>query len=302
MFVLRCPGSEKTLMTTSLREYAHWTQRPIRWARRLVERAPDYLPYLLTILLAFALAPFVWIFLLESSPKPRLPTLLSGRKNTLHSAVAILDRYDPFGTPPPSLAHGAAAGSVIASNLAFKLVGVAVLPDPHRSLAILQAGNAERVYRVGDRLPGGARIVAVHPNSVVVRYQGVLQALSFSHNSLGPPQPTLLYPARPSSPSLAQNLLAHPSDLMNYLRPIPVYTGGRFSGIRLYPGPNASLFKRVGLRPGDVLTAVNGVTLTNPLQGYNLIQHFAAQHVPIILNIERNGTSLVISLPSSSVL
>jgi general secretion pathway protein C len=289
-------------MATSLREYVRWTQRPVRWGRRLLERGPDYLPYVLTVLIAFALTPFVWILLLESFSGRRLPALPSGHKNTLHSAVAILDRYDPFGSPPPSLAHGTETGGVIASNLAFKLVGVAVLPEPRLSLAILQTGNVERVYRVGERLPGGARIVAVHPDSVVVRYQGVLQAFSFTHKNLGAFQPTPSYPARAGSPSLAENLLAHPSNLMNYLRPIPVYTGGRFSGIRLYPGPNASLFERVGLRPGDVLTAVNGVTLTNPLQGYNLIQRFAAQHVPIILNIERNGTSLVISLPSSSVL
>lgn len=279
-----------------------WARLPLHWGRRLVGWAPGFLPFLLVVLLAFALVPLFWMALSTLLPNPHAPTHLPARVTPGHSAVATLDRYNPFGAPPPVSVHGTPQDGVVASSLALKLMGVAVLPDPHRSLAILGAGNIERVYRVGDLLPGGARIVAVYPDRVVLRYQGVLQSIALNRSHLPSAGGRPPFGQAGPAPSLAARILAHPSNMMSYLRPLPVYTNGRFSGIRLYPGPNPLLFMRVGLRPGDVLTAVNGVTLTSPLQGYNLIQRFAQRHVPIILSIERNGTDLVVSLPSSSAL
>jgi general secretion pathway protein C len=265
----------------------------VRWGRWLLERAPAFLPYPFIVLLAFALVPFFWTGLdgLLAGRESLMP--LPIRSISLKSPVNTLENTDPFGSPPPSLDHGTGPQSVVASNLAFQLVGVAVLSNPHRSLAILKAGNIERVYGVGEVLPGGARIVSVRSGGVVLRYQGILQSISFTHSQ----QASASLPASVQTPSQAAGILFHPSQLLNYLRPLPVYSNGRFSGVRLYPGPNPSLFTRVGLQPGDILTAVNGVRLTNPLQSYNLIQHFAQEGVPIILNIQRNGTNLVISLP-----
>ena len=36
---------------------------------------------------------------------------------------------------------------------------------------------------------------------------------------------------------------------------------GKLRGMRVYPGTNAQAFNRLGLRPGDLVTAINGTTL-----------------------------------------
>ena len=292
-------------MSSRAKEIPPWVSGTIRAGRRVVGKAPSGLPYVFVILLAFALVPFFWTVLSELFPVGRSPALGPTRGAVVsRSASSLLDRDDPFGTPPPSY-HDSAGGGIAPSSLALKLIGVAVLPDHRQSLAILEMNGIARVYRVGGTIPGGAQIVSVHRDRVILRYQGTLQSIAFtrarSFSTQALPSPPL--PGRTKRPPMfAARLLAHPSNLMNYLRPFPVYTNGRFTGIRLYPGPNSSLFARVGLRPGDLLTAVNGVKLINPLQGYNLIERFANQHVPIVLSIERNGADLVISLPSTSAL
>ncbi len=292
-------------MSSRAKEIPPWVSGTIRAGRRVVGKAPSGLPYVFVILLAFALVPFFWTVLSELFPVGRSPALGPTRGAVVsRSASSLLDRDDPFGTPPPSY-HDSTGGGIAPSSLALKLIGVAVLPDHRQSLAILEMNGIARVYRVGGTIPGGAQIVSVHRDRVILRYQGTLQSIAFtrarSFSTQALPSPPL--PGRTKRPPMfAARLLAHPSNLMNYLRPFPVYTNGRFTGIRLYPGPNSSLFARVGLRPGDLLTAVNGVKLTNPLQGYNLIERFANQHVPIVLSIERNGADLVISLPSTSAL
>lgn len=271
--------------------------------RRLAGYAPAVLPYIFAVLLAWALPPLLWRTILSDLPSTsfREGGVPSGR--AVRSSVSILEAQNPFGHAPSALSGAGSSQPVVASSLSLILLGVAVTPNPRDSLALLGTANGpEHVYHPGDILPGGARLVAVRHNRVLIRYQGVLQSVAFRHHSLsvgGLPTAGSGYPG-PVPPSFASRLLSHPSNLLNYLRPMPVYANGRFAGIRLYPGPNASLFDRVGLRPGDILTAVNGVPLTNPLQGYNLIQRFASRHMPIVLNIERNGATLVISLPTAS--
>lgn len=274
-----------------------------RLTRIARDRGPLLLPFLFAILLAWSLPPLVWaLWDGGSADRPAFPapsTILTEH----HSSLALLLQNDPFGRAPDTTANPAmAGGAVVSSNLSLELLGVAIPPNPRDSLALLGSGpNQVKLYRVGQVLPGGAKLVAVHPEEVIVDYQGMLEAIAFHHHSLGertsggPPTPF-----RPPPPSFTARLLSHPSNLLDYLRPIPDYQNGRFVGIRLYPGPNPVVFTHVGLRPGDVLTAVNGVKLTNPLEGYTLIERAATQRVPIVLDIQRNGIPLILSVPTIS--
>jgi general secretion pathway protein C len=52
-----------------------------------------------------------------------------------------------------------------------------------------------------------------------------------------------------------------PSVITQVMRPQPVFAGGKMRGFRVYPGANRQAFARMGLRPGDLVTAVNGTPL-----------------------------------------
>ena len=45
------------------------------------------------------------------------------------------------------------------------------------------------------------------------------------------------------------------------MRPQPVFAGGKMRGFRVYPGANRQAFARLGLRAGDLVTAINGTPL-----------------------------------------
>ena len=72
---------------------------------------------------------------------------------------------------------------------------------------------------------------------------------------------------------------------------------GRQRGYRVYPGPNQAAFNRLGLRPGDLVTAINGTTLDDPTKGgeiFSTLSSVAEARVTVI----RNGSQqeLVLNL------
>ena len=52
-----------------------------------------------------------------------------------------------------------------------------------------------------------------------------------------------------------------PAVVGQVLRPQPVFAGGKMRGFRVYPGANRQAFARIGLRAGDLVTAINGTPL-----------------------------------------
>jgi general secretion pathway protein C len=54
-----------------------------------------------------------------------------------------------------------------------------------------------------------------------------------------------------------------PGLISQVMRPQPVYAGGQMKGFRVYPGANRQAFARLGLRAGDMVTAINGTPLTD---------------------------------------
>lgn len=47
-------------------------------------------------------------------------------------------------------------------------------------------------------------------------------------------------------------------------RPTPYFVNGELRGYRIYPGSDRSTFSSLGLRPGDLLTEIDGQPLTQP--------------------------------------
>ena len=54
-----------------------------------------------------------------------------------------------------------------------------------------------------------------------------------------------------------------PGLISQVMRPQPVFAGGEMKGFRVYPGANRQAFSRMGLRAGDMVTAINGTPLND---------------------------------------
>jgi general secretion pathway protein C len=75
---------------------------------------------------------------------------------------------------------------------------------------------------------------------------------------------------------------------------------GKLKGYRIYPGPNREQFGALGLRPGDLVTEINGVTLNNPAQGMEVFRTLGDTS-QITVTVERDGQPTVLSLNMSQV-
>jgi general secretion pathway protein C len=189
-------------------------------------------------------------------PAPHLPPRLD---------LAGLMGANLFGAPA-----AAAQGPAPVTSAPLVLVGVMAAQDPSRGIAILGASApAARVYLVGATLPGGMRLNAVYPDHVLIDRGGSLETLPLPRQpgaSAPPPPP----PAANAADRIQQLMQQNPAMVSNVLRPQVVLLDGRQAGFRVFPGPNQRAFTKLGLRPGDLVTAINGTKLDDPAVGNNV--------------------------------
>ena len=93
-----------------------------------------------------------------------------------------------------------------------------------------------------------------------------------------------------------------PGILDQVMRTVPPMTtpAGKLRGFRAYPGRNRAIFNKLGLKPGDLVTAINGQALDDPQRSqevFNTIQ--TSDHVTVTL--ERGGQKQDISLNIAQV-
>jgi general secretion pathway protein C len=75
----------------------------------------------------------------------------------------------------------------------------------------------------------------------------------------------------------------------------PVFQDGRLVGVRVNPGSNAQAFNRLGLRPNDLVTAINGLALDDQQRSndvFNSLNGAAQARV----TVSRNGRETELNL------
>jgi S1-C subfamily serine protease len=103
--------------------------------------------------------------------------------------------------------------------------------------------------------------------------------------------------AQGAAERVQQLVRANPSIVGEILRPQVVIADGKQRGFRVYPGPNSDAFSRLGLRPGDLVIAINGSALDDPQRStevFNSLGSVAEARITVV----RNGSQqdLVLNL------
>jgi general secretion pathway protein C len=103
----------------------------------------------------------------------------------------------------------------------------------------------------------------------------------------------------PTENSLAdrkrQHITSEPSVITDIMRPQPVFAQGKQRGYRVYPGRNRQAFTRLGLRPGDLVTAINGTPLDDPARGQEIFSTLGSSseaHVTVMRNGKQQDLTL----------
>jgi general secretion pathway protein C len=99
---------------------------------------------------------------------------------------------------------------------------------------------------------------------------------------------------------MRQLVTSEPGIISDIMRPQPVFAQGKQRGYRVYPGRNRQAFVRLGLRPGDLVTAINGTPLDDPARGQEIFATIGTSseaHVTVM----RNGQARDVTLNMAQV-
>src|SRR5215470_11865696 len=205
-----------------------------------------------------------------------------------------------FGAAPLAPQDGANAPQ---TTIPLVLTGTIAGNDPQNGLAILgQTAQTAKVYAVGDTVPGGPKLHSVYSDRVVIDRDGQLESLALPRQlnagNAPPPSSAVLQGETNSIERMRRMISEQPGLLADVMRPQPVMDHGRMNGFRVYPGRDRMAFMRLGLRPGDQVTAINGTPLDDRDRGEQILHTLGSSseaHVTVIRNGQQQDLVLNIA-------
>ena len=172
------------------------------------------------------------------------------------------------GTAPP------AVGAVVTGTILYgkSADALTIIRDRH---------GQQQVYARGDEIPDAGEVVEIHRNYIVVRRGRSLERLGFSSDVVTP----MFVPASPGAAQatapedhgkvLRRRMFSHPELLLQLVGATAVVEDGQFRGYRVTQPNDPAFLESLGLKPGDLLTAVNGVPLDTVDYGSKVLDTMA---------------------------
>jgi general secretion pathway protein C len=209
------------------------------------------------------------------------------------------------------------------TRLPLTLTGIVASTEDGLGSAVIKASGAEQVYAVGDGLPasGQVTLAKVMPKTIVIDNNGTYELLKLyedaglvipttaskevrvtpAERAVTVPRPETRAPVASEAErsKVAQRyrraLYETPEALASLLTVSPVQTDGTITGYRISPSKERAAFDALGFQTGDVVTAVNGLSLsdtTNTMKLYTLMK----KATEASFDITREGGNVTISV------
>jgi general secretion pathway protein C len=291
------------------------------WVDGLDKRLPVIATLIGIVLIANSFAALTW----QLVPVPDTPDAVAVAQKTTNTAAQAsrdaanqplavkISQYHLFGKfekkkPPPKPVEVAAAPE---TRLNLKLRGVFSSQDKEIARAIIaDAKGDDESYAIGDEVPGGAVLNDILEDRVILERNGQLETLKLPLESLPgetasninrgiPSRAVRGTPAQSINTATADTseilrhyrdaLINDPQSVMGLVRVQPYNKGGKLEGYRIRPGRDRQLLTKFGLRSGDVVKAVNGVPMDNPIKALEILRDLSTA-TSVTVDIERNGT------------
>ncbi len=269
---------------------------------------------LLLAALAASLAQLTWSLWpqeTQTAPPPVLAWEPAAGQPTAGQGLNQVAALHLFGSAEQPAVAPAAPVDAPDTRLNLELRGVMATESSALARAIIATrGGDELIYKVGDALPGGASLHAIHADRVILRRNGRFETLRLpkeSTDGLAAAVPVAAgrrAGAPPAQQSLGesvrlyrQKLQSNPQALASLARIQPVMTEGRLTGYRLSPNEERQLFNRLGLRSGDIVTEVNGISVADSARIGELFSELStAQRLSVVLQRRGRPTTISINL------
>jgi general secretion pathway protein C len=173
------------------------------------------------------------------------------------------------------------------------LAGVIASADPGTGQAIIgESAATAKLYSVNAMVPGGARLHAVYRDRVLLEHNGVLETLAL-------PRTPLSTAAAQSGAALVPDVEVQesPSLFDGLVHIQPFFSRRKLVGYRIFPGGlnGSGAFNQLGLRPGDLILAVNGTSLDDPARALKLLQTLSSAGNAMV-TVSRSGSAQEVNL------
>jgi general secretion pathway protein C len=272
-------------------------QRVLPWAVSAV----------LVVVLAWQLVQLAWALLgaqgrqapaatVANAPMSARPAVDVG---TIVNAHLFGEVNAPAGPADPN--------AVAATRMPLVLVGTIANTDPELGYAIIgESAQSAKVYAVGKTITGGTKLHSVYPDRAILDRGGKLEALLLPKKFQGGGVSASASPAGGGPPDamlgerLRQLAANNPGAITEILRPQPVFANGQQRGYRVYPGRNRQQFSKLGLLPGDMVTAINGTPLDDPSRGMEILQTMNSAS-SVTVTVERNGETVQVNINNAQI-
>jgi general secretion pathway protein C len=265
-----------------------------RWRTLLMSEGPRIATWILGAALGLQ-AAFIFLDLWGAARHPSVTASAHPLVPRHNLDVATITGAHLFGAAPAAKQDGANAPQ---TSIPLVLTGTIAGNDPQNGLAILgPTAQTAKVYAVGDNVPGGAKLHSVYSDRVVIDRNGELESLALPRQvtSTAPPPSTAMLSSENSMEHMRRMISEQPSLLADVIHPQPVMDHGHMNGFRVYPGRNRMAFMRLGLRPGDQVTAINGTPLDDRDRGEQ-IMHTLSSASEARVTVIRNGQTQDLNL------
>jgi general secretion pathway protein C len=281
--------------------------RKATWLSRLESKGPNLVSLLLAALIAVELARIA-VALVSApvkSPRPMIAGNMQVHRPSTRVNTQIVAAAHLFGTAvadpttqDPNNAPLSSANLVLAGTIATQ--------DPKRGIAIINDGGPSKVYAVGENV-NGAALYSVYLDHVILDRGGTLETLLLPRLLAGGARgPMRAGPVMARTSEAVENVRRlvqqDPGLLDQVMRTVPSYdnAAGKLRGFRAYPGRNRSIFNKLGLKPGDLVTAINGQPLDDPQHSQEVFNTIQSSNT-VTVSVERGGQKQDITLNVAQV-
>lgn len=278
---------------------------------KLISRVQFVLILALTVYLAWLSAQAVWFFLTPegSSTAPTIATQTAGPASSKRavngSKIASYHLFGEVGAKEP-VKREEAPKDVRKTKLRLKLKGVFTAEPMADSGAIIEEiGKSTEYYKVGDKISGSATLEEVYNDRVLLKRNGVLEALSFEENAKSTNR--IAKQEKKPAPKPKQNsgnidtpeqfieeatrqLAENPEKALKSVGLKPSEGGGY-----VYQGNNPML-SGLNLKKGDVIMSVNGYSLGD-LQNDQKLMKTLYEQGSLDVEVQRDGASFYVNYP-----
>ncbi|WP_053979325.1 type II secretion system protein GspC [Marinagarivorans algicola] len=284
-----------------------------------VKRWRQLLLFFVALWLCHSLARLFWVVVPvpDQVVSPVIPKMTTSHADVTPVSINLATINDLFGVfDPQSLVAVQPKepeidpANVPITQLNLKLQGVIASNEPARSWAIIGEASSQKLYKIGDAIPG-ARNVKLRDIAdlwVVLDNNGKSEKLwLYGEDGTKIAAAPRVRNTRPQPKpkddrivkEISQDQLAEAKSIGDVVRFMVATENGQMIGYKVRPGRKRELFDQVGLKNNDIVVSVNGIEVNEPQKVREVYQALKTA-TEANLEVMRDGSTQFIQIRMSS--